>query len=152
MLMQYLFPLLSGRLWPRCVPSNDTVSPFGRQRTFSQTTSSSRKLGQPWSIDSSLNWVSVLPMGATNSGFPVTESKKRILSSWIFCKRNATSVEVSRVSNMRCLRFWWRYFGFAWAWFPSPGRCYANSLNIQRSVCYRSIFSKPRLYHNPIEG
>mmetsp|Transcript_9755 Transcript_9755/g.14672 ORF Transcript_9755/g.14672 Transcript_9755/m.14672 type:complete len:102 (+) Transcript_9755:101-406(+) len=46
-LIQYLFPEKSGRLCPRCVPARLTDSPFGRQRTSSQTTSSSLKLGQP---------------------------------------------------------------------------------------------------------
>lgn len=35
----------SGILWPRCVPAVLTHSPFSKQRTFSQTTSWSRKLG-----------------------------------------------------------------------------------------------------------
>ena len=37
-LMQYLFPFLSGRLWPRWVPSTLTHSPLGRHLTFSQFT------------------------------------------------------------------------------------------------------------------
>ena len=45
-LMQYRLPFLSGRLWPRWVPARLTASPSLRHRTFSQTTSSSRKLGQ----------------------------------------------------------------------------------------------------------
>jgi len=38
-LMQYRLPLLSGRLWPRCVPAVLTVSPSGSTRTCSQLTS-----------------------------------------------------------------------------------------------------------------
>ena len=46
--MQYLFPVLSGRLCPRWVPEIDTHSPSRRQRTLSHTTSASRNDGQPW--------------------------------------------------------------------------------------------------------
>ena len=53
--IQYLLPLRSGKLCPKCVPTNDTASPLARHLTFSQTTSSSLKDGQPWAIDSSKN-------------------------------------------------------------------------------------------------
>ena len=72
--MQYLLPDLSGRLCPRCVPAVETASPFTRQRTFSQTTSSSLNEGQPWALDSFRNASMDLPRGAMNKGLPVTES------------------------------------------------------------------------------
>ena len=53
--MQYRLPLPSGRLWPKWIPSSVTVSPFRKLRTLSQTTSSSRNEGQPWSVDSRIN-------------------------------------------------------------------------------------------------
>lgn len=46
-LIQYLEPFPSGKLWPKCVPSTLTVSPFFNTRTLSQTTSSSLNDGQP---------------------------------------------------------------------------------------------------------
>ena len=46
-LMQYLFPDLSGKLWPRWVPVKLTVSPFFKALTLSQTTSESLNEGHP---------------------------------------------------------------------------------------------------------
>ena len=47
-LIQYLFPLVSGRLWPKCVPAELTVSPLlFKTLTLSQITSESRNEGQP---------------------------------------------------------------------------------------------------------
>ena len=47
-LIQYLFPLASGKLWPRCVPAELTVSPLlFKTLTLSQITSESRNEGQP---------------------------------------------------------------------------------------------------------
>ena len=73
-LMQYREPDLSGKLCPKCVPSTLTVSPSGRTRTWSQTTSESRKLGHPCILLSNKNWDMVRPLGATNNGLPVLES------------------------------------------------------------------------------
>jgi hypothetical protein len=54
-LIQYLFPLVSGRLWPRCVPAVLTVSPLlFKTLTLSQITSESRNEGQPWTLDSAM--------------------------------------------------------------------------------------------------
>ena len=54
-LIQYLFPLASGRLWPRCVPAVLTVSPLlFKTLTLSQITSESRNEGQPWTLDSAM--------------------------------------------------------------------------------------------------
>ena len=73
-LIQYLLPERSGKLCPKCVPVRDTVSPFLRHRTLSQTTSSSRKEGHPWTFDSFTNCSKDRPRGATKRAFPVTLS------------------------------------------------------------------------------
>lgn len=72
--MQYLFPRLSGKLWPKCVPSRPTASPSFKTLIFSLTISSSLKLGHPWSLLSLINYSYVRPLGAINKGFPVTVS------------------------------------------------------------------------------
>ena len=63
-LIQYRLPFPSGRLWPRCVPSILTVSPFGSTLTLSQFVSWSLKLGHPWFRLSFRNSSIVLPRGA----------------------------------------------------------------------------------------
>ena len=61
-------------LWPRWVPVVETHSPFLRQRTLSHRTSSSRKDGHPWLLDSLMNAAHERPIGARKSGAPVTQS------------------------------------------------------------------------------
>ena len=46
--------------------------------TFSETSSSGRKLGHPCLSDSSLNSSNVLPLGATKRGKPQTESYQTV--------------------------------------------------------------------------
>ena len=71
-LIQYRFPEKSGRLCPRWVPSKLTASPLFKTRTpLSHTTSLSLNEGHPWLTDSLIKSSKDLPLGATNSSFPV---------------------------------------------------------------------------------
>ena len=73
-LIQYLFPLESGKLCPKCVPSKLTHSPSPKHRTLSHTTSSSLKLGHPCDPLSFRKDSKSRPSGAMKSGLPVLES------------------------------------------------------------------------------
>ena len=76
-------PLPSGRLWPRCVPSTLTASPSPSTRTFSQTTSSCRKEGQPCELDSLRKASIVRPRGATKSGLPASGERSSVVVVWV---------------------------------------------------------------------
>ena len=73
-LIQYRFPLESGRLCPRCVPCTLTASPLRKVRTWSQFTSASRKDGHPCALLSLSHSSQVRLTGAVKRGFPVLES------------------------------------------------------------------------------
>ncbi len=79
------------------MPSKETASPFGRHRTLSQTTSSSRKLGHPWDFDSSLIIV---------KWYIVENFHNKIITTklWILC--NMASWSQSQLQSMILLLTW----------------------------------------------